>query len=261
MRVLELKISEIEVVDRLRAVDAEKVAELQSSMAEQGQMQPIEVRESETAEGHYELVFGAHRLAALTAMGAETVSAVLFDGSIDEARLREIDENLYRHELTPFDQASFLAERRALYEKIHGKLQRGKPKGNYPNLRQLSFFDETTKKFGLPRSTIQRALTRRTRFDDKAWLELRATKFAKRGADIDLIAKLPKDQQLKVVRRLTASTGAARNVREAIQQVTGAATKPQVDFAAKLSALWAKAPARDRKTFLAALKEAGEIEG
>jgi ParB family chromosome partitioning protein len=261
----EIDIADIDVGKRLRAVDPEKVAEFKSSYIEQGLMQPIEVRALEG--GKYALVFGAHRIAAVLDAGDKKIDAIIFHGTAKEARLREIDENLYRHELTPYDQASFLAERRSLYEELNGVIKAGrKVKKNRPNVglvpAQLSFLDETTQKFGLPKTTIKRALTRRLRFDDHAWELLRGSPFGRRAVDIDAISKLTPERQRQVVKRLTAAVHPAKSVREAIRLViggAGVATIPKKEPFDKMVALWGKLGTRERNLFIEHLKGLGEL--
>jgi len=256
-----IAISDIDVGERLRAVDPEKVAEIKSSVLEQGLLQPIEVREIEG--GRYALVFGAHRLAAVQDTGVTEIDASVFIGSEQEARMREIDENLYRHELTPYDQACFLAERRTLYEALNGEVKRGRKAGSKRDkLSQLSFFDATTQKFGLPRKTIQRALQRRGRFDDHAWELLRGTLFGRRAVDIDAISKLTPERQRQVVKRLTAAVHPAKSVREAIRLVMGGtapATAPKQAPFDKMVALWGKLGAKERARFIEHLQGLGEF--
>jgi len=161
---LELRLDQIVVPDdRLRAADPIEVDKVAASMAEVGQLQDIEVR-SENAEGKFPLNIGLHRMLAAQKIGKPTLWAHVFDGSDDEARLREIDENLHRHELNALDQAVFLAARREVYERLHGKIVAGRPKKKIGvHARQFSFFDDTFDRFGLSRDVVKRALTRFTR--------------------------------------------------------------------------------------------------
>jgi ParB family chromosome partitioning protein len=268
MQILKLKLADIDASDRLREVNPEKVRELLPSWLSQGQMMPIEVRAADE-EGKFKLVSGGHRVAVARAAGEETIFATLFDGGDDESRLREIDENLYRAELSPYDQAAFLAERRAIYERLNGRVKAG-PKGarssrqagaNYDSgAVQLSFFDETTKKFGLPKRTIIRALTRHSRIDSRAWAALRGTSFCNKGADLDALGKLEPATQWKVAQHLRS--GAFANVKAAIRSVIGAPAAPgEKTVVEKLTTLWAKATDAEKRRFLAHLTDVGAIGG
>jgi len=268
MDILKLKIADIDMGHRLRAVDDQKVRELTTSMYEHGLMTPIEVRPA-GAEGKYDLVYGAHRLSAALELDWDEIDATIFDGTRDQARLREIDENLYRAELTPYDQAQFLAERRAIYERLNGRVKQGRAKKgkqgqNVPNSEsvseQLSFFDETTSRFGLNRKTIIRALSRRHRIVDAAWAMLRGTKFGQKGSDLDVIGKLEPEVQLEVCKRLAG--GSANSVSAAVRMVSGGRpVTEEKSIASKIISLWARASAQDRQEVLDHLSETGALEG
>jgi ParB family chromosome partitioning protein len=114
MNIETINVDLIDDSGRLRDVNLEYVAEMAHSvMARKGIMTPIEVRK-ELVGGRYRLVAGAHRLAAAKAAGKKTVPVVFFEGTDKEARLREIDENLIRNELSTLDRAKFVAERISL---------------------------------------------------------------------------------------------------------------------------------------------------
>lgn len=187
--------------DRLREVNADRVAMMAISMAEQGQITPIEVIAPD-AEGRYAVNAGAHRVSAARAAGLTNILAVVFDGDATLRRLREIDENLYRAELSPFDQAVFLAERRRLYETLNGAVRRGRPKkGIAPRSGQLSFFDDTTAKFGITRKVVQNALTRYFALEDLL-PDLRRLKMDVSGAQLDALARLQPGERRRVIDQL-----------------------------------------------------------
>ncbi len=79
-------------------------------------MQPIEVRAPGKSSRVYTLVAGAHWLAAVRSLGRTEIDAVVLAVDDIEARLREIDENLFRRELSALDRAVFLLKRQELYE-------------------------------------------------------------------------------------------------------------------------------------------------
>ncbi|MHB1305209.1 MAG: ParB/RepB/Spo0J family partition protein [Acidiphilium sp.] len=198
---LEIDIERIDVVDRLREVDLAQADQIALSMKEVGQITPIEVRS--TSAGRYELVSGAHRLAAAQRIGLTTISAVLFEGDDETARLREIDENLYRRELSPFDQAEFLAERRVVWERLYGAPKRGgdrRSKGQIVPLadamRQSGFVKETAARFNLHPKTVKRALTRKAHIAPAVWSAIKGTAAAENGSLLDKLRKAEPDIQV-----------------------------------------------------------------
>ena len=249
--------------DRLRLVDMERVGELVQSMLDVGQITPVEVAPAD-ANGRYRLISGAHRVKSVSIAEIATVAAVIFEGTPDECRLHEIDENLYRHELTPFDQAAFLAERRVIYERINGPITRGRPAsaGNCANLAQLSFLDETAQRFNLPRRTIARALARRTQLSDAIWQRLRGSTLAKKGSDLDVLVKLSPSGQERVL-ALILDEGRAKSIasaRRILAEESGVAPAPESKFE-KFAKLWKDMSAEDRRRVRDFLKSKQSAEG
>ena len=112
-----IPIIRIKVENRLRPLNAEKVAELAESIAQVGLLQPIGVRPDGT------LVYGYHRLEACKRLGWTEIPAVVVDGDDLRAELAEITENLGRNELTLLERAEHLARLKAVYQQ------------QYPNTR------------------------------------------------------------------------------------------------------------------------------
>lgn len=105
----------IDVGDRLRAVDQNKVSQLAESMKVIGLLNPIYVSYSPDAST-CTLVAGAHRLAAAKSLGWESIDTVELAGGDLEAQLAEIDENLCRSELTPTEEAEHIGRRKEVWE-------------------------------------------------------------------------------------------------------------------------------------------------
>ena len=223
---LRIPVGSIDIpADRLRLVDRERVAELVQSMLDAGQITPIEVTPAD-ADGRHRVIAGAHRVVAARIAELSDVAAMVFDGSADEIRLHEIDENLYRHELTPLDQAAFLAERRAIHERLHGPIGPGRPsKGdNSAKLAQLSFLAETALKFSLPPRTVQRALARFSGLSEANWRRLRGSLTAQKGAELDTLIRLDEGMQDRVIDLLLAEDG-PKSVAAALHILNGSPAK------------------------------------
>lgn len=161
---------------RLRPVDPAAVQNLQVAIEESGFFGAILVRPIAGEEGdqRFELVAGAHRLAAMRGLGRPTIPAVVRRLSDDEARQIEIDENLVRRGLTPLERAEMLEARFAVWsrrfpdrvvrEGADLQRKRGRPKKEV-NLTQftggapqtMGFAVDTAEEVGLSESTIKRA--------------------------------------------------------------------------------------------------------
>jgi ParB/RepB/Spo0J family partition protein len=90
-----------------KTFDDEAMAELQASIAQEGLLQPILVRESDA--GDYLLIAGERRLRAVRALGWSTVPVMV--QTADDARAARIQmmENLQRADLHPMEQAEHYA--------------------------------------------------------------------------------------------------------------------------------------------------------
>jgi ParB family chromosome partitioning protein len=164
IEVSEIDVDSIDVRGRLRSVYAAKVAIIAGSMADEnnGQLTPIKVRK---AGDRYQLVTGAHRLAACKTLGWLVIQAEIFVGSLEDALLAEIDENLCRADLNAADRAIFLRRRLDLYEVDVKKLRRGRGLGNSANMAALPadqdrFYKIARDQFGLSERTARRSLAR-----------------------------------------------------------------------------------------------------
>ncbi len=137
-RSLPVQLAQIRVADRLRlALDEATVATIAGSMAELGLQSPVLLRPWRAAgaegsdawgredAGLFALVAGAHRLEAARRLGWAHIEALIVEGTPDEVRLIEIDENLARAELTVLDRARFLATRKRIYLRLHPERRRG----------------------------------------------------------------------------------------------------------------------------------------
>jgi ParB-like chromosome segregation protein Spo0J len=193
------------VLQRLRALREEVIAELATSMQDRGQLAPIVVRPRD--RGGYWLVAGLHRLEAAKTLEWTGIQAVVLeDVEADQAELAEIDENLIRADLSPAERAQHVGARKAYYEKLHpetkhggapGKAGGGKAKG--ANL--ASFVGATSKATGQSKRTVKRDATRAkkvTVIDQIIGTSLDT------GAELDALAKLPEAEQQQLADRAKA---------------------------------------------------------
>lgn len=102
MQITKLKLTDITVKERLRGVDSEKVERLKESILRIGLIHPI------TVSGGV-LVAGLHRLTAFKELGYEEIDCHLVDDDELLSREIEIDENLYRNELTVLEKGKMEA--------------------------------------------------------------------------------------------------------------------------------------------------------
>lgn len=147
-----IPIAEIMVGKRLRSLSQKTVAELAQSMSEIGLKTSITVRWNDN-QGGWILVVGFHRLEAARLLGWSEISAIIQVGTDHEARMWEIDENLFRAEVTALERADLMKERvRLVGENV---AQIGPPCGLQPREQGIR---KTARDLDLSRSQIQRDL-------------------------------------------------------------------------------------------------------
>jgi ParB family chromosome partitioning protein len=137
-----LSVSEIFIPKRLRQVDEDHALAIQASIVAHGQFNPITVRVTPNGKRPFTLVAGAHRYRAIELLGEDQdIDVLVVKADKDEAILLEIEENLFRNDLSVIDRAVFVETYRDAWEKVHGQIN---PKGGRPKNRDnLSQFSES----------------------------------------------------------------------------------------------------------------------
>nr|WP_294547597.1 ParB N-terminal domain-containing protein [uncultured Rhodopila sp.] len=197
----------IDVGERLRAVDPAHVEALAAGIEARGLLSPIEVTPSATA-GRYDLVAGAHRLAAVKSLGGATIAA--FVRAVDdphERRLIEIEENLIRHDLTALDRAVFLAEWKRVYTEMTGAKRPGRPKkeiqsdlSEFP----LRFSEAVSERLRMAPSHLDRAI-KRAALPPFLRAALAGHPAADNGAFLDSLLDLDETRQRSLAEALTGN--------------------------------------------------------
>ncbi len=251
-----IPIEEIAIYGRLRDVNEVEADRIGASMRDDGQITPIMV--AAQPDGRFRLVAGAHRVEGARRYGLQHLSAVVIEGSPDELRLREIDENLYRHELSAYDVAAFIAERREVWERLFGPIKPGGARGAKgqvcpldEELKRAGFVKATAARFNLHPKAVKRALQRRAHIVPSLWNALKGSEAARNASFLDALARADVEMQHEVLRRVKE-----RGVTfEAAFADTRRASVPQVvDQTPNLSAIkraWAKASNPERLAIVA----------
>lgn len=149
-----VRLSDIQISQRLRPVSDAGVEAILASVAEIGRIKdPIHLRRSKKG---LTLLAGGHRHEAYRRLGTEEIDAWVWSGITDDhARLIEIDDNLAGAEMGPLDTAVFLAERKRVFERLHPETRRGGDRRSVSFQNQTdtmsvsSFVATTAEKFGL----------------------------------------------------------------------------------------------------------------
>ncbi len=249
------------VSDRLRDIDRAWVEAIAASIKQKGQDTPIKVRRG--TDDRLYLVAGAHRHAACLISGLQIRAEVIACDDL-EARLIEIDENLFRRELGALDRAVFLAERQSVYLAMHPETKAGTAGGK---ARQgtatdiLSFADATAARVNLSSRTIQRSVAIAAKIPADVRARLVGTSIADRQVDLLFLAELDAEMQRKAVALVTG--GGAKTLKAAVAIVDGSAVPDKSPEDRQLDALmasWGKASSSARAQFLAHLREIGDLD-
>lgn len=239
MEVKHLNLADIHVpANRLRPVDDEAVAALVESIDKVGLRNPITVRPDPTTKGKYDLITGAHRLAAFAAKKYVSIPAFIRDVSDDRAELEEITENLHRKDLTELERSEQLARwieltnsapeedfmgdgepkveakgnRSAKATSVKGG--RGKTGGINQAARVLP---------GVTRSGAQRAV-KVAKLDPEAKKAAKEAGLADNQQALLKAAKAPKGKQAEVIKDIAAKKGAAKEEAKAVKAKAAAET-------------------------------------
>ena len=261
MNIVTIPLDQVDVGDRLRAVDEDYAQIIAASMQEDGQRTPIEVRTA-GADGLHRLIAGAHRVRAAQIAGLATVDAVMLKVSDLEAQRLEIEENLCRHELTALDRSVFLARWKGVYEELNEAARHGgrRAKGQVAKVGHLTersierFTAVASERLGMSERVIRRANTRFEKIKADVRTRISGTWLADNGSELDLLARMTPEVQRKVVALMQARGATSlRGLREEVMGIR--APVPDADEAQfdALVKLWRRTGAIARRRFEAEL--------
>jgi ParB-like chromosome segregation protein Spo0J len=222
--------------DRLHVLPAgvrhseQQLAELAASVDASIEIHPPVLRDR---SGRYEVVAGAGRVEVARRRGRMEIAARVipsgpeFDGL---AELVQIDENLVRVDPPPAERDKLIRRRKELWERRHpeavgsgvlsaaGKKSAAKREGTCDAASQVpSFVSETARATGKSKRGVQRSLAR----TEKAGPEV-ATAYERSEvspAQVDELAKLPKDKQEAVLAKIKGKT--RDETRQAVREAQG----------------------------------------
>lgn len=204
MELIQIDPAHVVVADRLRAIDADYVAFLAESIGRRGLDTPIRVTMPDD-KGFCRLIAGAHRHAAALQLGLTSIPAIPFSGDELQAELLEIEENLVRRELSPLDQATFLAAHKRIYLALYPSAKKGGDKRKKANAQDAhsvvnhplteSFSTVAAKKLGLSRHTVDRAVKRYHAFTPAIRERIAGTWIAENGAALDDLVGRGRDKK------------------------------------------------------------------
>jgi len=214
MKTERIPVDDVVSANRLRSVDDGKVSGLKSSIAEIGLRTPITVRAVREGEDWtYRLVAGAHRLAAIKALGHDFIDAIVMDSSEDAAALWEIDENFARSELTDAQRADHHVRREAILIKMGEVSTHGGKRKQDDKLSSCSYADRAATDLGIDKRTVQRDLRRGKNIAPDVLADIAGTDMDK-GVVLDALAGVPQDEQRAKLAEITLRRQEAERMRK-----------------------------------------------
>lgn len=252
MHITEVEIKSVFIGERLRAVDSDYVALLAASIKENGLRQPIEVRK--VSDARYLLISGGHRLEAVRSLGEEKIPAIIVEASELEAQLREIDENLFRCDLSALDRATFLARRKEVYQELHPETRAGGDRRS-KQMRKVEHLEEEGPEsvsspimptFSDETASIDRAISRYKAIDPDVREKIASTWLADSGAQLDMLAKQTSENQRRIA-DLIVEQGVRATVADIMRQLEEKPPAPKPGKMEVFLGLWRKCSARKRR--------------
>ncbi len=269
-----LLLDHIVVRDRLRPRDPTAVANLAVSMAENGQITPVTVRpiQMDGDDLRFELVVGGHRYDAALLNGWTLIDATIQELSDAQALMMEIDENLVRRDLTPYERALFINARLSAWAELNpGRVERsvgavtapkrGRP-GNSEKFAELlgdtpatmGFGAETADDLGISERTVRNALAVARGLSPAVKARVSGSPLGKNEGLLRQIAGVADPaEQLRIVEALTdgrATKFADAQIYAAGKTPTKAPEAPVDVFLKVVQKLWKAAPKTHRDAFL-----------
>jgi len=255
----DLPIALIDTRPDARVINEAAVEALAESIAAVGLINPIRVRASGE---RWEVIAGAHRLAACTSLGLIDIAAVIVTDDDLHAELAMIDENLCREELSPTERAQQTARRKAIYLELNPDTGRG---GDRKSIkvqsaefdRGESFVSRTAQATGKSASAVYLDVQRGEKIIPEVMELIKGTKLDT-GLYLDRLKKLPPNDQYKAATRDLLQIKQQERIKSKVVKV---ADHPLNDEEARekqvaaLMAAWNKASKEAREEFLLRIEE------
>ncbi len=260
--VTEISIADIQIKDRLRETNPDKVLLLKNSIGALGLMQPILVSKLKNSTINYNLVAGAHRLAACVALEMENIHVKVVTGTKKELLEYQIMENLARNDLEVSDRAIFVTELKEIWDQSERFSGRGgdRRSEDYKSIVHVDDWSEImAAETGWSVGTLKRSYRIGKILTPEMREVLRGSDMLNNQKQLEELTKFSTDIRLDVAKLIV--DGQAKSVRGAHSMATGKADKlpaeiePQDKLLTDLIKAWDRASMATRHKFVAHIED------
>jgi ParB family chromosome partitioning protein len=218
-------------VDKISVPEGRKpradLSELKKSVEEIGLLNPISI-DAENC-----LIAGRNRLEVFRLLGRTEIPACVFNLGSLHAELAEIDENLIRQKLDPFEEGQQLSRRKKIYETLHPDSKHGAAGGStrVANCSKNStkpppgFVPDTAKKTGKSKTVLKDAVQVDAALTPEVKALIPGTSVAKSKAELKALANCDPADQVRVMQKVI--DGEANTAREAIEKLEPTSARKQ----------------------------------
>lgn len=255
--VVRLPLGQINVGDRLRRVSHVQVANLLLMAEDTGITTPIHVRK---VAGRYDLIDGAHRLAAAHELGHADIAALVVECRQDEARAMEASNNLGAARMSPLQTAVFAASWKRDYYTMHPERKPGLFKGNQHKGNVvddiMSLTTVMADSFGISERHAHRVLAVGERLSPEEITLLDAPERRVALADLLVLSKIAEpSERAEVVAAMVAGVPVTAGKGWAALKARKAGVQPRVkdrveDAFLALRVIWSRAPKEAKRRFV-----------
>ena len=197
MELVDIPVQDIDVINRLRKTDANKIHELAESIKDIELLRPIAVAKK---DDRYVLLSGEHRLSAFKLLERPTIPSVVRENNPLINQLVEISENICSNRLNAIEESKCIV----LREKILIKLGRKAIVGSNQYTEDKITNTELANQLGISRRVYQYK-KQVANLDLKVQEILGQTKYANNMMDMVKLSKQPVEVQMEVAKILDST--------------------------------------------------------
>lgn len=255
MRIDDIRIDLIDASGRLRPINPGWVETMVDEMAAGAVLAPIEVVE---AGDGFRLITGAHRLAAARKLDRATIEAKIWpaDAFADEGeiRLKEVQENILRFELTELDRASAIAAWKQIYEDTRKTPRRGRPPKSENAADSARIFAErfsiaAARALGISERSVRISVQIARGVPERVKTRIAAHPIADNQMELLQLVGQSLERQTKIADLLLADPPKAATVGGAIAVLDQTATPAHLKGWEKISERFGRLNERDQQAF------------